>query len=403
MNEFVTIDGGVTAPKGFRASGIHSGLKAKGLDLALLVSDQIATVAGTLTTNAIQAAPVRLCRSRLSLGKAQAVVINSGCANACTGDDGRKNAEKMGAIAAEACGVDEQHVFVCSTGTIGKQLPMDRIEPGIKVAADELAEDGGSDAARAIMTTDTVPKEIAVEVSIDNVPVRIGGMAKGAGMIEPNMATMLAFITTDADVDTRALQSCLTAAVNESFNKITVDGDESTNDTVLLLANGTAGNRLLTPKHPDWQTFVDAVLEVTTHLAVAIVKDGEGATKFVAVTVAGAATADDAQKACRAIANSLLVKTAFFGGDPNWGRIIAAVGYSGARVEESKVDIAFDGVVAIKGGQRSPDVSLKDLERVLKQKSFSVKVELHLGNASDTVYTCDCSYDYVKINAEYMT
>jgi len=403
MQEFSTIDGGVTAPLGFKACGVHAGLKASKPDLALLVSEQVASVAGTFTTNKVQAAPVRLCRRRLVGRRASAVAVNSGSANACTGEQGAADAERMAEVTAELCGVDASHVFVCSTGTIGKPLPMAKIEAGIRQAAACLVPDGGSAAARAIMTTDTVPKEYAVELSIDDVPVRIGGMAKGAGMIDPNMATMLCFLTTDADVDGDALQRCLSAAVVDSFNRITVDGDQSTNDTVLFLANGMAGNKVLGPRHPQWAVFEEAVTEVAKQLAMKIVKDGEGATKFVAVTVAGAATAEDAQRAARAVANSALVKTAWFGGDPNWGRIIAAVGYSGAELDDQKVDISFDGVAAIRNGCQCPDVSLADLASIVSRKSFSVKVELHQGTASDTVYTCDLSHEYVRINAEYMT
>jgi len=403
MQEFSTIDGGVTAPLGYRACGVHAGLKASKPDLALIVSEQMASVAGTFTTNRVQAAPVRLCRTRLAGRRASAVVVNSGSANACTGPRGMTDAEKTAEITGELCGVDPAHVFVCSTGTIGKPLHMAKIESGIRQASACLEPDGGGDAARAIMTTDTVPKEYAVEITIDDVPVRLGGMAKGAGMIEPDMATMLAFLTTDADVDADALQRCLTAAVGDSFNRITVDGDQSTNDTVLFLANGMAGNKVLNARHAEWSTFEEAVKEVATQLAMKIVKDGEGATKFVAVTVAGAASPEDAHLAARAVANSALVKTAWFGGDPNWGRIIAAVGYSGAEVDDQKVDISFDGVAAIRNGCQCPDVSLADLAAIISRKSFSVKVELHQGSASDTVYTCDLSHEYVRINAEYMT
>jgi glutamate N-acetyltransferase / amino-acid N-acetyltransferase len=403
MQEFSAIDGGVTAPLGFKACGVHAGLKVSKPDLALLVSEPVASVAGTFTTNQVQAAPVRLCRGRLLGQRAAAVVVNSGSANACTGEQGVADAEKMADVTAELCGLDPSHVFVCSTGTIGKLLPMAKIAAGIRQAAACLAPDGGDAAARAIMTTDTAPKEYAVELSIDDVPVRIGGMAKGAGMIDPNMATMLSFLTTDADVDADALQRCLSAAVEDSFNRITVDGDQSTNDTVLFLANGMAGNKVLGPRHPQWAVFEEAVTEVAKQLAMKIVKDGEGATKFVAVTIAGAATAEDAQRAARAVANSALVKTAWFGGDPNWGRIIAAVGYSGAEVDDRKVDISFDGVAAIRNGCQCPEVSLADLASIISRKSFSVKVELHQGAASDTVYTCDLSHEYVRINAEYMT
>ena len=289
MGKYIRIEGGLTAPEGFTAAGIHAGIKGKGskLDMALIVSAKDAAVAGTFTTNRIQGAHVKLCRQRVAARKARAIVVNSGCANACNGPKGLADAEQMAAVTGKELGVDCKMVLVCSTGTIGIPLPMDRIEAGIKIAARALSDTGGPLAAKAIMTTDTVDKQCAIEVKIDGKPVRIGGMAKGAGMIEPNMATMLAFLTTDAVVESRALQKCLAAAVSRSFNRVTVDGDQSCNDTVLFMANGVAGNRPLNEKHGDWQTFTGAVDEVATDLAMKIAKDGEGATKFVTVRVKG--------------------------------------------------------------------------------------------------------------------
>jgi len=313
------------------------------------------------------------------------------------------DARRMAVLTADAVGVDVKNVLVCSTGTIGKRMPMAKIESGVPAAVNALSRAGGDAAAKAIMTTDTVDKQVAVELEIDGVPVCIGGMAKGSGMIDPNMATMLAFITTDADVDRESLQECLSLAVKASFNAITVDGDESTNDTVLMLANGASGAPRLDQAHPSWGVFCDAVQAVCSELALKIVKDGEGATKLVTVTVGGAESDQDAGLAASAIANSLLCKTAWFGGDPNWGRVIAAVGYSGAAVDPAKVDIAFDDLVAVRNGQMAEDVTLADLEAVYAKESFSIGVNLNLGAGVDTVYTCDCSYDYVKINAEYMT
>ncbi len=282
-------------------------------------------------------------------------------------------------------------------------MPMDRVENGISKVVEALAVDGGNMAAKAIMTTDLVDKQFAVEFTIDGKRVSVGGMAKGSGMIEPNMATMLAYITTDAKVEQSALQDALSAAVAVSFNKISVDGDQSCNDTVLFFANGKAGNGLLNARHPEWGKFCNAVTEVAKQLAFMIVKDGEGATKFVTVTVKGAATISDAELAARAIANSLLVKTSWFGGDPNWGRVIDVVGYSGADVREELVDIAYDGVLMVKGGCRVPEQPLEELEKVLAKDEFVLTVNLNLGDDSDTVYTCDCSEEYIKINAAYMT
>jgi glutamate N-acetyltransferase/amino-acid N-acetyltransferase len=306
-------------------------------------------------------------------------------------------------LAAEALDVPESSVYCCSTGTIGKPLPMDKIERGIRQAAAALAPDGGLAAARAIMTTDNAEKQCAVEFAVDGRPVRVGGMAKGAGMIEPNMATMLAFLTTDAAVEPRALQECLGAAVAESFNRISVDGDQSTNDTCLLLASGAAGARAMNPNHPQWSALCAAVLEVSLDLAQQIVRDGEGATKFVTVAVRGAASNEDAARAARAVANSLLVKTSWFGGDPNWGRVIAAVGYSGAAVDPARVAIRYDGVPAVLGGCKAPGFALEELELIIARRAFAVEVDLGLGAGADTVYTCDCSTEYVKINSDYMT
>jgi glutamate N-acetyltransferase/amino-acid N-acetyltransferase len=403
MSNIRSVKGGVTAPLGFRAIGVHAGIKADKLDMAMLVSDVPAVSAGVFTTNRVQAAPVKICRDLLKRGVARAVVVNSGSANACTGLQGMKDARQMGRLTAEALNVPPAQVFMCSTGTIGKPLPMDKISRGITLAAAALSSEGGQLAAKAIMTTDTVDKQSAVEITVDGKPVRIGGMAKGSGMIAPNMATMLCFMTTDAAVGRVALQSCLRDVTEVSFNRITVDGDRSTNDTVLFLANGVAANRPLRPGHKDWARFAEAVRTVALDLARQIVRDGEGATKFVTVTVKGAVSEADADSAARAVANSLLVKTSWFGMDPNWGRVIAAIGYSGARVNADRVDIAFDGVAAVKGGRKAPGFVLEQLEEVLRRPAFEIVANLRLGRGEATVYTCDCSYDYVKINASYLT
>ena len=403
-DEMKTVEnGGITSPEGFTAGAVNAGIRSDRSDMALLLSETDASTAGVFTTNRVFAAPVALCRKTLSHGKARAILINSGNANACTGTQGMDDAQKMATLTASELGVSKESVFVCSTGTIGIPLPMDKIEAGIPLAAAALSAKGGHDAACAIMTTDTVPKETAVSIHIDGHTVHIGGMAKGSGMIEPNMATMLAFITTDALVPSSALQSCLSDCVSRTFNTITVDGDQSTNDTVLLLANGAAGNAPLTPDHPQWKTFTEAVEQVCMTLARAIVKDGEGATKLVSITVQNAATHAEATAAAKAIANSLLCKTAWFGGDPNWGRVIAAVGYSGAEVQQDQIDIQFSGLPAVTGGQLSPETSLEALAAVYARDAFEITVDLHIGNGSATVLTCDCSYDYVRINADYMT
>ncbi len=397
------IDGGVTAPSGFLAGAVNCGIRSEKPDVALLLSDRDAVLAGTFTSNRLAAAPVALCRERVATGVGRAVIVNSGNANAATGAQGRQDADRMAVLTAEALGIAAGAVCVCSTGTIGVPMPMAKLEAGIKAVATVLAADGGPAAARAIMTTDLVQKEIALELEIDGKPVRIGGMAKGSGMIDPNMATMLAYVTTDAAVEPAALQELLREAVKDSFNRITVDGDESTNDTVLVLANGAAGNTPLQPGHPDWAVFEAAVRHVCGALARMIVKDGEGATKFVTVTVQGAADDAEARQAARAIANSLLVKTSWFGCDPNWGRIYDAVGYAGVQVDPDTIEIRLGDCIAVKDGLVAGQTDLKSLEAVLRQDEFSVLVDLHIGSGTDTVYTCDCSYEYVRINAEYTT
>ena len=386
-------------PKGFKASGVAAGLK-KGnqKDIALLVSETPATVAGTFTTNQVKAATVKLCRKRLArrLG-GRAVIINSGNANACNGLQGMMDTERMAAITAGLIGVDEKTVYVCSTGRIGVRLPMDIIEKGIPKAVEKLARNGGTAAAEAIMTTDTKMKIGTARITVDDKPVTLTAMCKGAGMIEPKMATMLAFLMTDAAADTDALQSCLSEAVGCSFNRITVDGDRSTNDTVLFFANGQAGNRPLKPAHSDWKVFCEAVHALTLHLALKIVEDGEGASKMVTVRVNGARTDAEADIAARSVANSLLVKTSWVGECPNWGRIMDALGYSDAKVDEGRVEIRYDDRLAAKKGVAA-NTSLGDLKRIHRQKAFTLDIDLHLGKGQAVVYTCNCTEEYVRIN-----
>lgn len=395
--------GSVTSPRGFRAAGVAAGLKSNNQrDIALLVSDVPAAIAGVFTTNRVQAAPVQLCRELLSTHQARAIIINSGNANACTGETGLRDARAMGQLAAELLEVEPSQVFVCSTGTIGVPLPLPKIEAGIRLAAASLAPTGGSDAAAAIMTTDTKPKQAAVNLEIDGKTLTIGGMAKGAGMIHPNMATLLAFLTTDAAVEPQALQTCLADAVDRSFNRISVDGDRSTNDTVLFLANGLAQNTLLNRSHPRWKKFCAALNALTRELADQIVKDGEGATKLVRVTVRNAPGKRAAEKIARAVANSLLVKTSWFGADPNWGRVICAVGYAGVKVNPELIDLSYDGLPVVRGGQ-AVAVEAERLHAILAKPEFKLEIDLHLGRASYTMTTCDCSEEYVRINAAYLT
>jgi len=398
------IIGGVTAPKGFRAAGVEAGIKyASRKDFALLVSDQPAAAAAVFTTNQVAAAPVQLDRAHIRGGKAQAVAINSGCANACTGKTGMQHAHTMAQATAEALGIDKKLVLICSTGVIGANLPIDRIVAGVQLAARSLRRTGGSDAAHAIMTTDTVDKQVALKLTIDGKRVTIGGMCKGSGMIEPNMATMLGFLTTDAAVDVRALRQALQSLADASFNRVVVDGDRSTNDTLILLANGAAGNRVLSPAHPQWGDFFDALRTVAIELAKKMVFDGEGATKLVTVQVKGARSARDAQLAARAIAKSALVKTSWFGVDPNWGRVICAAGYSGAMVNDQKAQIWYGDVCAYDRGRVADAATLRKLKAVMKARAFDVTVNLNLGKGEDTIFTCDFSLDYVRINADYTT
>jgi len=404
MKTFECVEGGVTAARGFRACGVEAGIKYKNRkDMALLVADAPASVAAVYTTNKVAAAPVQVDRERTRSGLAQAVIVNSGCANACTGETGLNNAREMARLTAEALGIDEKLVLVCSTGVIGVNLPMDRVAAGVKLAVAALSPSGGHDAACAIMTTDTADKQVAVELEIDGKTIYIGGMCKGAGMIEPNMATMLAFLTTDAAVHPKALDQALREAVELSFNRVVVDGDRSTNDTVILMAGGAAGNQILTPYHPQWQYFVDALTLVCLELGKKIVLDGEGATKFVTVRVKGARTVEDARLAARAISKSALVKTSWFGLDPNWGRVIAAAGYSGAEVDDQRARISYGTICAYDCGRVADSAKLKAMQDVMRHRSFDVTVDLGLGDGEDTIYTCDFSYDYVKINAEYTT
>ncbi|HET6410372.1 MAG TPA: bifunctional glutamate N-acetyltransferase/amino-acid acetyltransferase ArgJ [Chthoniobacteraceae bacterium] len=394
------ISGGVTAARGFLAGSAYCGIKASNPDrpdIALIYSLQSAVGAGTFTTNRVKAAPVRVSMMTARSADVRAIIANAGNANACTGVRGIENAKRMVAATAGTLGVKDRQVFVCSTGRIGVQLPIEKIEKTISSLPAVCSESGSNAAAFAIMTSDTKPKEIAVEFEIDGTLIRIGGIAKGAGMIDPNMATMLCFITTDAVIEKKLLQRALSVSVEQSFNRITVDGDMSTNDTVLMLANGAAGTKPLRYNSPAFKLFQRALDHVTRHLARMIVEDGEGVTKFVEVHVHGAASLTDARRAAEAVANSNLVKCAWFGNDPNWGRIMDAVGYSGAKMREELIDIYYDGVLGVKGGMASKTPFAK-LQEIVSAQRFSITINLHVGSAEYTVYTTDLSVDYVKLN-----
>ncbi len=388
---------------GFLVSGIRCGIKKKegAKDLALIYSEVPASAAAVFTTNAMKAAPVLLDMERIKSGKGRAVIINSGNANACTGSDGLKVAKEMARGIAEILKLKEEFVYVSSTGVIGEPLPVDKISAAVPELVKGLKADGWMDAEAAIMTTDAFPKMTGVKVDIGGKAVTIMGIAKGAGMIHPNMATMLSYIASDCAMSPGLLNNALRKAVNLSFNSITVDGDTSTNDTVLAFANGMAGNTPLTARSRDMESFQSALNHVTRELAKMIVRDGEGATKVIEINVTGASSAIEAKKVANAIGRSNLVKTAFFGMDPNWGRIAAAAGYSGARVEPDKMDIYFNDVQVVKNGLCVGGDWEKKAREAMKGNEVNVTVNLNIGKSEATIWASDLTYEYVKINASY--
>ncbi len=400
-----TMAGGVATARGFRAAGISAGIKAtKKPDLALVVSDTPATAAAMFTLNKVQAAPVLVSKEHLhnSGGLVRAIVVNSGCANACTGDAGMADARAMAAETARLAGCPVEQVLVASTGVIGVNLPMDKLKSGIPQAFAVLANTQGPQAAQAIMTTDPFPKEACATITVGGRTVTIGGMAKGSGMIGPDMAphaTMLAFVTTDAAVPLPLLQRALTEVADETFNAISVDGDTSTNDTVMLLANGASG---ATVGDADYAPFVQALRAVCLELALGIVRGGEGATKLVTVVVSGAANVADARKTAKAIATSLLVKTAIHGGDPNWGRLLAVAGRSGVAFDAGRARVTIGSIVLFENGRPYDDRAPQAAD-YLTRTDVTVGVDLGAGSATSTMWTCDLSAEYVKINAEYRT
>ena len=394
---------GVTFPKGFKAAGVKAGIKKSGnLDLAVIYTEQEAAVAGTFTQNAVAAAPVIVSKDVVKGGKAHAIVANAGCANACTGDQGMADAKEMAACTAKelSCAADE--VIVGSTGVIGVTLPMDKIKAGVKAAVKELSENGSELAGNAIITTDTYSKACALEVEIGGKKVRFGAIAKGSGMIQPNMATMLCYITTDAAIDAKLLQEALSDIVEVSFNMISVDGDMSTNDMAIVLANGAAGNAKITEKGADYQAFYDALMSICTGLAQRIAADGEGATKFLTINVNGTKSFADAKTVAMSVAKSPLVKTAFFGEDPNWGRVICAVGYAGVPMIPEKTIVKFGGIPVYANGLPAK-FDEEAIRNVMAEHDIVIDIEMGMGDAAATVWSCDFSYEYVKINGEYHT
>ncbi len=400
--DFQVVKGGITYPKGIKAAGVKCGIRFNKKDLALIYSEKIADAWGTFTTNKFKAAPLAVTEKNLSLsaGKLQAVLINSGIANACTGEKGLKDAWEIADYVSQGLKINKEYVAVTSTGKIGEFLPMKKIDAGLKEAISKLSISGGTDAAEAILTTDTKKKEIAVCFKLGEQEVKIGGIAKGSGMIHPNMATMLGFITSDISIKGELLQEALKQVVEKTFNMISVDGDTSTNDMVLLMANGLAGNKLIDKKDVDYYKFLSALQYVAEYLAKCIAKDGEGATKMIEVEVQNAVSFGEAKKVAKAVINSPLVKTAVFGKDPNWGRILAAVGYSGAEVMPDKVDLYLNEKI-VEDGQPLTFSRQKLHEYLESSDEIKILIDLKMGKESAIAWGCDLTYDYVKINTKY--
>jgi len=385
---------------GFKAAGIAAGLKKKGKkDLGLMVSEVPATVAGVFTRNRVKAAPVILDRRRIKTGVCQAIIVNSGNANCCTGEQGIRDAETMANLAASELGISEDLVLVASTGVIGESLPIEKIDAAIPTLVDSLKSEGIPDLARSIMTTDTVPKMLSAHGVVEGKTFTVTGVAKGAGMIRPDMATMLCFVCTDVKISSEILKEILVKAVNRSFNRITIDGDTSTNDTVLVMANGLSGAVIQSPAQKDiFQKILD---ETFLDLAKQLVRDGEGVTKLVEIMVRNALSDSDAQKVVDTVAHSPLVKTAFFGEDANWGRIAGAVGRAGVQIDPYKIDVYFDDVQMVKAGMGQGKTVEAKATKVLKRPEFTVTIDLNSGSGSGSILTCDFSVDYIRINADY--
>ncbi len=401
-NTFRSVQGSVTAPPGFRAGSISAGIKAEAgaRDVAMFASERLCTAAGTFTTSRAPAAPVLLCKEHLLAtgGHAQALVMNSGNANCSNGERGLIDARRMAELAAQKLGIDPQHVLVSSTGIIGRPLPMEKIQRGI--AGVDLAADGGHLFTLGIMTTDTRPKEIAIEFEVEGQTVRLGGATKGAGMIYPNMATMLCYLTTDAALDPTFQQDALRRAVNDSFNMICIDGDMSTNDTVLLFANGLAGNTPLAADSPGASVFEAALRHVTRYLAREMARDGEGATKLMEVVVRGARTDADARRAARALTISPIWRCAVYGEDPNWGRVLSTLGACGAEMLHDRIDVSFGDVAVVRSGI-AIDFKPEAAKAVLAQAEFTLNIDLHVGFYSATAWGCDLTHGYIDENATY--
>ena len=402
------IEGGVTAAKGFEAASTAAKIKYQDrTDMAMIYSQVPCECAGTFTTNVVKAACVKWDQQVVKSGaKAQAVIVNSGSANACTGAEGFGYCKDTADAAAEALGINADGVLIGSTGVIGKQLPIDRIVAGVKALAEKKNDTlaNGTEAAKAIMTTDTCEKQIAVEIEVAGKTVTIGGMAKGSGMIHPNMCTMLSFVATDANISKEMLQKALSEVVPDTYNMVSVDGDTSTNDTVLLLANGLAGNPEITEENEDYKIFKEALFEVNKTQAMHIAGDGEGATALFEVTIQGAESKEQAVTLAKSVITSSLTKAAIFGHDANWGRILCAMGYSGAKFDPENVDLYFEsaaGKLQIITKGVAGDYSEEEATKILSEPKVTATADIHMGEATATAWGCDLTYDYVKINADY--
>jgi len=401
MSRIQEVNGGVTAPLGFKANGVRCGIKRKGKDLAIIYSDVPASAAGLWTSNKIKAAHIYLDKRNIKSGIAQVIIANSGNANCCNGKAGLEDANLVTQVAASHLDLEPSMVLVASTGVIGKRLPVQKISSAISMLIKGMNRRGSHDAACAIMTTDTVPKEIAVRFNLKGRTVTIGGIAKGSGMVSPDMATMLSFITTDAAIPPDNLKAALSVAVEKSFNRITIDGDMSTNDTVLMLANG-ASNMRMDEKDDSFSIFYKGLEYVAVSLAKMLVKDGEGATKFIEVNVRGARNETEANEVARKVSNSNLVKTMLYGGDPNWGRIAGSAGSAHVSIKEDILDIYIGDVQVMKKGAGTA-FDRNKLRRLVNGKEARITIDLNLGNGSTTMWTCDLSEEYVRLNAEYET
>ncbi len=394
-------DGSIVTPNGFQAAGLHSGVKRSRNDLGVIYSEQPANAAAVYTLNQIKAAPIKVTKESLGKeDKIQAVIINSGNANACTGEKGEQDAYTMRTVTAEKFSIPEHYVAVASTGIIGLEMPMDKITPHIDELTVGTSSDHATQFGESILTTDTFMKSTCYETKIDDQTITMGAAAKGSGMIEPNMGTMLAFITTDAVIEGAVLQQALKEVVDQTFNCITVDGDTSTNDMVLVLANETAKNESLTPAHPEWDTFIALLTATCEDLAKQIAQDGEGATKLIEVQVTGAQTDEDARKVAKSIVGSSLVKTAVFGTDANWGRIIAAIGYSGVAINPHTINTSIGPIDLLKDSEPT-DFKEEDATTYLQEDIIHIDVDLQMGEGTGKAWGCDLTYDYVRINASY--